>query len=116
MQGLNRKELEDYVIDLFYNQKKTYREIQKITRKSPRDIKAIIDIANPDHSSLSVSPRAYQMFEEGKSPMQVAIALNLREKDVSELYREYWLLNGLYEYLVSFICIWRSCSWQQFFI
>jgi hypothetical protein len=48
MQGLNRKELEDYVIDLFYNQKKTYREIQKITRKSPRDIKAILDNANPE--------------------------------------------------------------------
>jgi hypothetical protein len=43
MQGLNRKEIEDLVIDLYHNQKKTYREIQKIVRKSPRDIKLILD-------------------------------------------------------------------------
>jgi polyhydroxyalkanoate synthesis regulator phasin len=41
MQGLNRQETEDYIIDLY--QKKTFREIQKIVRKSPRDIRAILD-------------------------------------------------------------------------
>ena len=44
---LNRQETEDYVVDLYYNQKKTYREIQKILRKNPRDIKAILDKAEP---------------------------------------------------------------------
>lgn len=43
MQALNRQETEDYVIDLYYNQKKTFREIQKILRKSPRDLKKILD-------------------------------------------------------------------------
>ena len=37
------------------------------------------------------------MFSQGGTPVQVAIELNLREKDVSELYREYWTLNGIYE-------------------
>jgi hypothetical protein len=37
------------------------------------------------------------MFMEGKTPTQVAIALNLREKEVSEYYKEYWQLNGLYK-------------------
>jgi hypothetical protein len=43
MQGLNRQEIEDYVIDLYHNQKKTFREIQKIVRKSPRDLRIILD-------------------------------------------------------------------------
>jgi hypothetical protein len=37
------------------------------------------------------------MFEEGSNPIQVAIALNLRENQVREYYREYWDLNGLYQ-------------------
>ena len=64
---LNRQETEDYVVDLYYNQKKTYREIQKILRKNPRDIKAILDKAEPGRStSLSVHSRAYQMFDQGR--------------------------------------------------
>jgi hypothetical protein len=36
------------------------------------------------------------MFKEGNHPTDVAIALNLRQKEVSEIYREYWDLNGMY--------------------
>jgi hypothetical protein len=97
MQTLNRQGTEDFVLDLYYNQKKTFREIQKIIRKSPRDLKKIIDKANPDKSSsLSVYSQAYRMFKEGSHPTDVAIALNLRQKEVSEIYREYWDLNGMY--------------------
>lgn len=96
MQGLNRQEIEDYVIDLYYNQNKTFREIQKIVRKSPRDIRAILDKVEPKRASLSPSSRAYRMFKEGSTPIHVAIALNLREDQVSEFYREYWNLNGMY--------------------
>src|ERR671918_1626582 len=96
IQGLNRKELEDYVIDLYHNQRKTFREIQKIVRKSPRDIRAILDKIEPGRASLSESSRAYQMFNEGRNLIEVATALNLREKEVSEYYREYWNLNGIY--------------------
>ena len=96
MQGLNRKELEDYIIDLYYNQKKTFREIQKIVRKSPRDIRAILDKVEPERVSLSQSSRAYQMFSKGHNLIEVATVLNLREKEVSEYYREYRNLNGMH--------------------
>ena len=96
MQGLNRQETEDYVIDLYYNQKKTFREIQRIVRKSPRDLRIILDKVEPERSSLSPSSRAYQMFNEGRSLIEVASVLNLRENQVSEYYREYWNLNGMY--------------------
>ena len=96
MQGLNRKELEGCVIDLYHNQNKTFREIQKIVRKSPRDIRAILDKIEPERASISASSRAYKMFMEGSTPIQVAITLGLRENEVSGLYREYWNLNGMY--------------------
>src|SRR5919106_622345 len=96
MQGLNRKELEDYIIDLYCNQKKTFREIQKIVRKSPRDIRAILDKVEPERASLTESSRAYKMCMDGYNPAQIAITLDLREKEVSDYYREYWNLNGMY--------------------
>src|SRR5919106_3847250 len=97
IQGLNRKELEDYVKDLYHNQKKTFREIQKIVRKSPRDIRAILDKVEPGRTSLTESSQAYKMCMDGYNPAQIAITLGLREKEVSEYYREYWNLCGMYQ-------------------
>jgi predicted transcriptional regulator len=96
VQPINRQETEDLIIDLYYNQKKTFREIQKIVRKSPRDIRACLDKIEPERASLSPSSRAYQMFVEGKTPIEVAVALNLREKEANDFYREYWNLSGMY--------------------
>jgi hypothetical protein len=59
-------DLEKLVIDLSYNQGKTFREVQKIVRKSPRDIKTILDkYKNPNSvtTSSSKSSQAYRMFE-----------------------------------------------------
>jgi hypothetical protein len=58
-----------------------------------------------DSNSNNKSPnekatQAYNLFSEGKKPVQVAIELNLREKQVDKLYREFWKLknlNRLYE-------------------
>jgi hypothetical protein len=94
---LNRQETEDLILDLYYNQKKTFREIQRIVRKSPRDISNVLNKAEPERSSLSKSSQAYRMFMEGKTPIQVAITLNLRENEANEYYREYWQLDGLYK-------------------
>lgn len=37
------------------------------------------------------------MFEEGSIPIQVAITLGIREKEVNEYYKEYWSLNRMYQ-------------------
>ena len=42
---LTRKEREELVLDLYFNQNKTFHEIAKIARMLPRDIKPIIDKA-----------------------------------------------------------------------
>jgi hypothetical protein len=90
MKSLNRKEIEDLIVDLYYNQKKTYREIQSIVRKSPRDIKVILNKVEPERASLSIPSQAYRLFSEGKTPIDVAIILNIREPEATQFNLEYW--------------------------
>lgn len=95
MIGLNRKEKEKLVVDLYKNGS-NYREIAKEARVSLRDIKGILDKAN-GAQFLSKSSQAYQMFSEGKSPTDVAIGLDMREPEVTQLYKESWTLKQFYD-------------------
>jgi hypothetical protein len=82
---------------------KTTREIAKIERMSIRDISTILKEEearrqkNKDQQRQEeVSSNAYKLFSEGKTPIEVAIALNLREPEATKLYREYWKLKRLH--------------------
>jgi hypothetical protein len=46
---------------------------------------------------ISQAAQAYKLFSEDKSPVDVAITLNLRQAEVTEFYREYWKLKQLYD-------------------
>jgi hypothetical protein len=48
-------------------------------------------------SSLSPFAQAYQLFSEGKAPIDVAIALDLSETEVIKYYEEYLHLMQMYE-------------------
>jgi transposase len=115
---LTRQERERLVLDLYYNQGKTYREISKEARISPRDIGVILNKAieekteaskeqgqdnngneknqNQEQEHLSLSTQAYKLFSERKTPLEVAIALNLRESEATKFYKEYWKLKQLH--------------------
>jgi septal ring factor EnvC (AmiA/AmiB activator) len=89
---LTRKEKEEVVLDLYFNQNKTIREIAKTARKSPRDIGEIINRAikekeRQEHKSLVV--QAYELFRQGKKPLEVAIILNIGQMQVTQYYTEY---------------------------
>src|SRR5829696_1975238 len=109
---LTRQERERLVLDL-YNQGKTYREKSKEARISPRDIGIILNkvieekaerskeeqdnINSKNHNQeneqrLSLSAQAYKLFSDRKTPLEVAIALNLRESEATKYYKEYWKL------------------------
>jgi hypothetical protein len=88
------------VIDLYFNQHKTYPEIVQIERISPRDIGAILKEEQArlqKNKDQELSSKAYKLFSEGKTPVQVAIILNLREPEVTKLFREYLKLQGPYK-------------------
>jgi hypothetical protein len=98
-------ERKDHVIDLYYNQGKTTREIAKIERMSIRDISAILKeeeskqhrYKHQQQQREELSGKAYELFSKGKKPVEVAIALNLRAPEVTIMCKEYWELTRLKE-------------------
>jgi hypothetical protein len=112
MSILNRQERERLVLEL-YNQGKTIREIAKEVRMSFRDIGVILDKAaeektkgeegikqnnnnGGEKNQQSLPTKAYKLFSEGKTPLEVAIELNLRESEATKFYKEYWKLKQLH--------------------
>ena len=100
---LTRQERERLVADL-YNQGKTIRDIAKELRMSFRDIGAILKKASREmeekrdtKESLSPSSQAYRLFSKCKTPIEVAISLNLSEGETSEYYEEYLKLKQMDE-------------------
>ena len=100
------------VIELYYKEGRNTREIATIMRMSIRDISAIIkeeetkaqnreDEMKYQFEEIRAA-RAYKLFDEDKTPMQVASELKIREPVVSRLYNEYMKLKGLWQ--VSSLC------------
>jgi hypothetical protein len=86
------------VIDLYFNQHKTYAEIAQIERMLPCDIHAIIKeekARRQKYKQQETCAQTYELFSQGKKPLQVAIALNIRQSEAMKYYREYWKLRGL---------------------
>jgi transposase len=117
---LTREEREKQVVEL-YEQRYTYKQIARLARISVRDIKPILKMAEKENEMArkresdivtqaekgskgnrmqlqkpSISSQAYRLFSEGKTPIQVAIELNLREAKTTRYYREFWKLNRLH--------------------
>jgi hypothetical protein len=118
---LTRLEREQAVVDL-HNQGKTIRDIAKEIRMSLRDIGSVLKkeeekerqkrqlenntttTADSDSTQpgMSLSTQAYKLFSQGKSPVEVAIKLDLRESEVTEYYKGYWKLKGLHELTIVY--------------
>jgi predicted DNA-binding protein YlxM (UPF0122 family) len=84
------------VIDLYFNQHKTYAEIAVIEHISPRDIHTIIKEEEARRQKYKdqqqqeeISSKAYKLFFDGKTTLEVAIALYLRAPEIINMYREY---------------------------
>jgi hypothetical protein len=89
---LSKKEREGRVLDLHFNQNKNYRQIAQEMKMSLRDIGEIVNRAKEEkerqeHKSIEV--QAYEHFSKGKTPLGVAIILNIREAQASAYYWEY---------------------------
>jgi hypothetical protein len=90
------------VIDLYFNQHKTYAKIAKIERMSIPDISDIIKEEEARRQKYKhhqqqkeLSSKAYKLFSEKRSTVEMVIILNLPASKVSKLYREYWKIKGL---------------------
>jgi hypothetical protein len=104
-------EREGRVLEL-YDQGRSTHEIAKGLRMSLRDIGFILKKGQVNHGIVTVmdngnnsnnnkpanekATQAYRLFSEGKKPVDVAIQLNLSEKEATRYYTEYWRLKHLY--------------------
>jgi predicted transcriptional regulator len=100
---MDRKKRETLVIAL-YEKDKTYREIAKELRMSPNTIKAILSRAGLDEST-SISSRAFELFSEGKNPLEVSIKLNLEAGKAIDLHQQYFMLIGCNEFTKIYLHI-----------
>jgi hypothetical protein len=102
------KEEKRRIIDLHFNQGKTIREVCRIMGKSSHDITPVTkehrieldqnyalanghqdDIVQREQDRIIPNVKAYKLFEEGKSPLEVAAELNLPGPQVQQFYIEY---------------------------
>jgi hypothetical protein len=87
----------------YHSQGMDTREIAKLLHMSFTDIAKILKDSDKEKESEQqrtrqefLSSQAYTLFSEGSTLEEVAIALNLRQPQVTELYTEHWRLKGLY--------------------
>src|SRR5918996_2937398 len=103
------------IIDLHFNQGKTIREICRIMGKSSHDITPVTkehrillaqnyalangvkgDVVEHEQDRVIPNVKAYKLFDEGKSPLEVAAELNLPGPQVQQYYGEFWNLRRMH--------------------
>src|SRR5918996_2861202 len=94
------------IIDLYFNQHKNIREVCRIVVKSSRYVVPVIKqhrlrLANNHGQEKAVRNlpeiKAYKLFVEGKSLVEVATKLNLPGPIVQQYYIQYWKLENMHE-------------------
>lgn len=104
------------IIALYFNEHITIREIAKITRKSSRDIIAVLKMSDDkvkaeenkhgknipapkkergDTDYIPPNIKAYKLLSEGKSLVDVTIELKLTAPQAQQFNTEYWKLMQL---------------------
>ena len=126
---LSKKEKEIRIIDLYYRQGKTFRDISKEIRVSfdyiadtlkkceeKADITAsITQTKQEEENSAYKQLAAYRLFSREKHPMQVAIDLKLKEAEVIQFYKEYWKLKRLHKANLAYVDIDRD-NYIEYFL
>src|SRR5918994_7624018 len=98
---MNRKQKEDLVLALA-EKGATYREITKEAGVSPNTIKAVLNRAGLDETT-SISSRAFELYVKQKTPVEVAIELNLEAEKAISYYHEYFMLLGITEFTKAYL-------------
>jgi predicted nuclease with TOPRIM domain len=77
----------------------SFRDIRVITDKVKAEVER--EAGHTDEHEIdnirskSKESQAFELFSEGKTPVQVVIALDIPADEVHAIYREYWELKGM---------------------
>jgi hypothetical protein len=100
---MDKKQKEALVLAML-EKGESYRDIVQKAKVSPNTIKAISNRAGLDKTT-SISSRAFELYVQQKTPVEVAIELNLEAKEAIRYHQEYIMLLGLTEFIKIYIQI-----------
>src|ERR671910_3097000 len=100
---MNKKKKEALVLAML-EKGESYRDIVQKAKVSPNTIKAISNRAGLAENT-SISSRAFELYVQQKTPIEVAIALNLEAKEAIRYHQEYFMLLGCTEFTKLYIQI-----------
>src|SRR5437016_2119177 len=114
MVALTREQRRRRVLEL-HNQGMGTREIAEILHMSFTDIGKFLKDADKEKEAEQqrtrqeyLSSRAYKLFSEGKSPVQVAIDLNIRASEAIVFQREYQIYEEIKGDTRHLVNLWKS--------
>ena len=105
---MDKKQKEDLVTALL-EKGETYREITKRAGVSPNTVKAVANKIGLDQNT-SISSRALELYVKQKTPLQVAIELDIKAEDAMHLYHQYFMLLGITEFTKAYLQV-KENSW-----
>lgn len=106
LQVLNRHEKEELVVRM-HQDGKTMRDIASTVYMSFGDIGKIIKRIDGEDNDINLSykskaTQALYLFETRKTPIEIAIELDISYSEVIDLQQEYWALKELYDLLLVY--------------
>jgi hypothetical protein len=109
------------IIDLHFNQGKTIREVCRIMGKSSHDITPVTkehrirlaknyalgdgeesEVVQREQDRVIPNVKAYNLFDEGKSPLEVTAELNLPGPQVQQFYVEYMNMRRMHKVVIIY--------------
>ena len=104
MEGTMDKKQKEALVLAMLEKGESYRSITQKAKVSPNTIKAISNRAGLDETT-SISSRAFELYVQQKTPIEVAIVLNIEAKEAIRYHQEYIMLLGLTEFTKIYIQI-----------
>ena len=109
---ISKEEKARRIIDLYYNQGKTYQEIVEELNVSLNYVSAVLKKHEEEENAAAVTKikheqqenktskevASFKLFSEGKNTIEVAIDLKLSEEEVTQFYKGFLKLKGLYKF------------------
>jgi hypothetical protein len=98
---MDKKQKEALVLAML-EKGESYRNIAQRAKVSPNTIKMLANRAGLDETT-SISSRAFELYVQQKTPIEVAIALNLEAEKAINYYHQYFMLLGITEFTKAYL-------------
>jgi hypothetical protein len=109
---ISKEQKASRIIDLYYNQGKTYHEIVEELKVSPNYVSAVLKKHEEEENAAAVTKikheqqenktfkevASFKLFSEGKNTIEVAIDLKLSAEEVTQFHKGFLKLKGLYKF------------------